>query len=154
MACAAKAAPTREMMQAATDEGKPRPRANVEAENVEDVYDEEDVFGDRVLMALKVKPWVDAINEDKEVNVHSQFVAKRIATYVQNDNIKGLKMLKYVLLLVNFFNASRKGRMPKERILPRSGELSEKLREPEAVIEIVKQRFTVNDGRYGISGKQ
>lgn len=142
MASATEGAPTREMMQAANDETKPRPKINIDAKELEDAYHESEIFGDQVLAALKVKPWVDAVNEDQAVEVSSKYVAHRLATFVREDEIKRLKMLKYVLLLVNFMAATQKGRVGKERRIPKRDELMEKLGESESVVEIVKQRFT------------
>ena len=88
---------------------------------------------------IPVKRWVDSMKAKKEVQTTSRFVARRMQTHVKNP--EKLKLLRYMLLLIDFYNASKVGRYG--RILPRREDLKKILGDmPEAVIEGVKRKFT------------
>jgi len=96
--------PTPEEMQAEVDENKPRPQAHLEAEIPADVYPiEELVGGVNVLRIIGVKEWMDKVKVGEDVQVKSMFVARRLKAEVQGGNVKRIKTLKYLLLLVEWF---------------------------------------------------
>ena len=135
--------PTTEAMQADIQESKPRPKHDSSAKTPEDAYRVEDVVGEDMMVALKVKPWVTAIEEGKGVTVSSRFVVRRVEGLVEADEIKKLKLLKYVLVLEEFHNLCvAKGkagaRIPKREVL------REKLGESDSVLDKLLERFTTN----------
>jgi DNA-directed RNA polymerase I subunit RPA49 len=133
---------TREELSAAVDDSKPRPKANLTAENVKDVYTIASIIGVEILKLVPIKEWQDAVKAKKEVVTRSKFVAhrlQRVATDVQK-----LRVLRYLLCLLEFFRAARqKGRGT--RIVPKKEELRTTLSGiPEAVVESIRRKFSVN----------
>jgi DNA-directed RNA polymerase I subunit RPA49 len=132
---------TLEELSAAIDDSKPRPKANLAAEKVNDVYTIENVIGVEILRLLPVKEWQDTIKAKKEVITHSRFVAHRlqgVATDVQK-----LRALRYLLCLLEFFRAARrKGR--ETRAVPKKEELRTALSGiPDVVVESIRRKFSV-----------
>lgn len=98
--------PTREELQAEIDENKPRPKANLDAETPADVYGiEELVGGVNILRTMGVKEWIDKVGAGVDIQTKSLFVARRIRAEVQAGNVKRVKTLKYLLLLVEWFKS-------------------------------------------------
>ena len=111
-------------MQAEIDEAKPRPKPNMQAETPAEVYPVEDLVGGiGVLKAIGVKEWIDKVNAGEDVQTKSLFVARRLRATVQTGDVKKAKVLKYLLLLVEWFRSLKPGnrsghRAPKPDDLP------------------------------------
>lgn len=118
--------PSREEMQAEVTSNKPIPTPNLEAETPAEVYTLDSLVGLQALRSMQVKEWIDKENAGEEVITRSRFVSSRIAGLVKADEVKKLKALKYLLLLVQWYVALRKGKsmllLPKkeewEKVLP------------------------------------
>ncbi|KAG6993867.1 hypothetical protein G7Y79_00050g086040 [Physcia stellaris] len=118
--------PSREEMQAEVTSNKPIPTPNLEAETPAEVYTLDSLVGLQALRSMQVKEWIDKENAGEEVTTRSRFVSSRIAGLVKADEVKKLKALKYLLLLVQWYLALRKGKsmllVPKkegwEKVLP------------------------------------
>ncbi|MCJ1485002.1 DNA-directed RNA polymerase I subunit rpa49 [Schaereria dolodes] len=109
MAQSSASMPSREELQAAVDEGKPRPKPNLSAETPADVYTMEEIVGVEVLKQLVVKEWHDAINNGEDVKTCSLFVSKRLARTVKAGDIKRLKALRFLLLLMDWNRCLKPG---------------------------------------------
>ena len=96
---------TREELQAAVDEAKPRPQANLQARTPADVYPVETLIGEDVLRDLKVKHWQDA----PELQTTSLYVAKRFTKVKDTGDVKKLKVLRFLLLLIDWYQALKTG---------------------------------------------
>ena len=82
----------------------------------------------------------------KEVRTTSRYVAHRMQNHVSNP--EKLKLLRYMLLLIDLYNASIPGRHG--RTLPKRGDLKKMLGDmPEAVLEGVKRKFTTAGSMNG-----
>jgi DNA-directed RNA polymerase I subunit RPA49 len=132
-------APTKEEQGKAMNNSKPRPKG-VEGElDPLKIYTVENVVGLDTMKLIPVKKWVDSMNAKKEVQTSSRFVARRMLAHVENP--EKLKLLRYMLLLIDIYNASRLGRFGRQ--LPRREDLKNVLGDmPEAVLEGVKRKFT------------
>ncbi|KAL9002111.1 MAG: hypothetical protein Q9188_004940 [Gyalolechia gomerana] len=97
--------PSREELQAAVDESKPRPNPNPGAENPADVYPIEKLVGPEVLRQMTIKEWQDAVEAGKEILTKSRFVSHRIQNIVSGGDVRKLKTLKYLLLLLEWYGA-------------------------------------------------
>ena len=96
--------PTREEMQAEIDAGKPRPHPNLNASTPAEVYPlEQLVGGSHVLASMGVKDWIDRVNAGEDVKMKSRFVARRLNAFVQVGDVRRLKSLRYLLLLIEWF---------------------------------------------------
>ena len=102
--------PTREEMQAEIDENKPRPKANTHVESVNDVYPLEQLAGGaNVLATIGVKDWIDKVKAGEDVQTKSRYVARRLRTTAQGGNVKKLKAMRYLLLLIDWFMSLKVG---------------------------------------------
>jgi DNA-directed RNA polymerase I subunit RPA49 len=130
---------TAEELQQEADASKPRPQPNLNATDVKDVYTVDSLVGADTLKHIPVMDWVQAIAEEKEIVVNSRYVAHRIQA--QASNIEKLKILRYMLLLIDFYLVTRPGR-DGGRMLPKRDAVKAALGGvPEAVVESIKRRF-------------
>jgi DNA-directed RNA polymerase I subunit RPA49 len=133
---------TRDELSAAVDDAKPRPKANLAAEDVKDVYTVNDLIGREIMKLLPVKEWQDTIKANREIITKSKYVAHRLQRAA--GDIQKLKVLRYLLCVLEFFGSARpKGRGM--RVLPQK----EKLRAaiagvPDPVVEQIRRKFSVN----------
>lgn len=121
-------------MQAEADDAKPRPKANLQAETPGEVYTIEKLVGGREAMRMvAVKEWIDTIDAGGEILVKSRFVAHRVEAVAQSGDVRKLKGLRYLLLLIEWYLAlkpARAGGVAKavsSKSIPKEPELSEKL---------------------------
>lgn len=118
---------------------KPRPKANENEENPMKVYTVENVVGLDTMKLIPVRSWTEALKAKKEIRTSSRFVARRIEE--NGKNAEKLKLLRYMLLLLELYNSSRPGKAG--RSLPKRDDLKKILVDmPEAVLEGVKRKFT------------
>ena len=140
--------PTRAELQAEINEGKPIPEPNLDAESVEEVYTLESlVGGTQMLRRIEVQSWISTVESGGEVKTRSRFVAKRLAYLVQAEDIKRLRGLKYLLLLVELYHSL----IPNQRgngsmRMPKKEELASKMPDwPSELLESLRTRFAEAD---------
>lgn len=131
---------TRDQLAAAADENKPRPKANLEAAHVKDVYTPESLVGADVLKSLTVSDWAQAVKKKQEIKTKSRFVSRRIVDAAQ-DTTK-LKCLRFALALLAFLEAARSRGRSANKILPQRSDLREALDLPENIIDSIRRRFS------------
>ena len=100
--------PSRETMQAEATSNKPIPKPNLKAETPAEVYTLDDLVGLKTLRSMQVKEWIDKENAGEEITTRSRFVSARIVRMVKAEEVKELKALKYLLLLIEWYLASKK----------------------------------------------
>lgn len=131
---------TREELAAVADAAKPRPRPNVAAEDVRDVYTAESLIGDGMMAHIPVLEWTTTLNAKKEIVTKSRFVSNRVAKVGMN--VEKLKILRYMLLALDVLRASKAAR-GKGFMLPRRDELKTVVGDmPESVLENFKRKFS------------
>ena len=102
--------PTREQMQADIDQNKPIPKPNIAAGLPEHVYPiEQLVGGTNVLRSMNVQDLMDRVNAGEDVRTKSLFVSNRLRAVVQSGDVKRVKTLRYLLLLVEWYKGLRAG---------------------------------------------
>jgi DNA-directed RNA polymerase I subunit RPA49 len=142
MAEAAGGVASREELAAVVDEAKPRPKPNLAAENVRDVYPLSSLVGEDILKLVPVKEWQDLVREKKEIFTNSRYVSRRVVQIANTGDVRKLRALRYLLALLDFFNASQvKGRgirmvKPKEALRAAMPNI------PEAVVENIRRKFS------------
>ncbi|KAL8737605.1 MAG: hypothetical protein Q9181_001506 [Wetmoreana brouardii] len=94
--------PTREALQAAADESKPRPQPNLGAERPTDVYPIDQLVGSGILRQMTIKEWQDAVESREEILTKSRFVSNRVHKVVPSGDVRKIKTLKYLLLLLEW----------------------------------------------------
>ncbi|KAI4176111.1 MAG: hypothetical protein LQ346_007945 [Caloplaca aetnensis] len=144
--------PTREELQASVDDSKPRPKPNLDAETPAEVYSIEQLVGPGKLAQMTIKEWQDAIEADEEILTTSRFVSRRVQAIVKSDDIRKLKTLKYLLLLVEWYNALRPGLKGVGRKVLAPEKLHEQLTGwSSSLIDSVSQRFTSGAGSRDVT---
>jgi DNA-directed RNA polymerase I subunit RPA49 len=133
---------TREELSVAADEAKPRPKANLAAESVNEVYTVESLIDPEITKLIPVKEWRDAVKAGREVITRSRYVAHRLQKAASD--VQKLRALRYLLCLLEFFSSARpKGRGI--RMLPSRDALRAAVPGvPEAVVEHIRRKFSIN----------
>ncbi|KAL8785831.1 MAG: hypothetical protein Q9213_003138 [Squamulea squamosa] len=118
---------TREDLQAAIDESKPRPHPNLTAKTPSDVYPIDQLVGSGILRQMAVKDWQDAVEQDEEILTKSRFVSHRIQRIVSEGDVRKIKTLRYLLLLIEWHNILLPAPRGKGRKIPDRSLIREKL---------------------------
>lgn len=130
---------TKEELDLVMNANKPRPNANTETTDLSKVYTVETLIGTETMASILVRPWQTEMKAGREVMVPSRFVAARLVKF--KDNVEKLKMLRYMLLLIQFINATKSGR--EGRKLPRHDELKTiNEGQPDSLLQGVKRKFS------------
>jgi len=130
--------PTREEMQAEINSSKPIPPPNLDAQSTEEVWTLESLIGLQTLRGVQVKEWIETIQNGDEITCKSRFVAHRIAKLVASKDVKNLRGLRYLLLLVEWYHALKKGARGVLRV-PRKEDLLQGW--PSELVDGVGRRF-------------
>lgn len=111
--------PSAEAMQATIAESRPRPKANLSATNLEDIYPLDVLIPRSTLAALEVTDWLESPTTQ---SVSSRFVSQHLARVAAEGPLPLLKALRFMYHLIQFHAAlSRKHkppfRVPREEVL-------------------------------------
>ena len=141
---AARGMATREELQALIDDARPVPRANLEADEIQDVYRPADMIGYEVLNAIPVLDWQEKVQSSDEVLVSSRYVANRIVRVASNeDAVQRLKVMRYLLFVLIFWGTARQGKERGTWSVGKRDQLREAMSPaPEMVIENIRRRFS------------
>jgi len=142
MAAAAASAPTQASLQAEVDAGKPRPKANEQADHPKDVYPISTIIGLETMKEVKVRPWVEAHEAGEAIQSTSRFVSFRVENLLENDDIPKLKVLRYMLVLIKFYQSLVPGGKNGGRKMPLRDKLATAMGEEAFLLETIKRRFT------------
>ncbi|CAN9271124.1 unnamed protein product [Alternaria alternata] len=148
MSSATAVMPNKDDLAAAVDSSKPRPMPNLTAEYPADVYPTDVVVGSELMTILDVKDWVQASSAGQGVNVTSKYVAKRIVKLAKNKQIQKLKVLRFILLCINFNSALFGGGGPRPKKIPMKGKLETAMGEdtPAGQIMAIRRKFAPEAG--------
>ncbi|KAL8805656.1 MAG: hypothetical protein Q9182_001800 [Xanthomendoza sp. 2 TL-2023] len=127
MAAAAPTVVTREDFQAAIDNSAPRPRHNPDAETPAEAYPIDQLVGRGTLRQMTVKEWQDKVSDGQEILTKSRFVSHRIQRIASDGDVRILKTLKYLLLLIEWNNILLPGSKGVGRKIPQGFQLQEKV---------------------------
>lgn len=143
MATTTSAMPTKAELAAALDSSKPRPTPNLAAEYPGDVYTIDAVVGSELMTLIPVKDWMDASEAGQGVNVNSKYVAKRILKLCRNKQVQKLKVLRFILLCINFNAAlfGSGGQFAKK--VPQKGKLETAMNEEDNIplVNAIRRKF-------------
>lgn len=104
-------------MQADIDEAKPCPRPHLDADTPAEVYPVEELVGGVIILqAIGVKEWIDKVKAGQDVQTKSMFVARRLKGTVESGDVKKLKTLRYLLLLVEWYKSLKPSNKQGRRI--------------------------------------
>lgn len=135
---------SREDLQAVVNEAKPVPMANLEAEDIEDVYNPREIIGGEILNLVPVREWQEKAKHKEVISLTSRFVASRVTAIALNEHaVVRLRVLRYLYFLLLFFLHTKPGKERGTRLLPPPDKLKEALAPaPEAVIENIRRKFS------------
>ncbi|KAK2628475.1 hypothetical protein QTJ16_001578 [Diplocarpon rosae] len=140
MAEGANAIKPRDELAQQVEDSKPRPKANKGATTIQEVYTVDSLIGIDIFKAVPIREWEKSLKANKEFMVSSRYVSSRVGQV--SGNPEKLKILRYMLLMLDVLGACKNGRGGKE--LPRRDELKKVLQGdiPESVLESIKRKFT------------
>ncbi|KAI8660520.1 hypothetical protein NCS57_01029600 [Fusarium keratoplasticum] len=135
---------SREELQAVVDEAKPVPVANVDATEIQDVYDPKKIIGADILNLVPVREWQEKVQHKESIQVPSRFVAARVNRVAGNEEaVTRLRVLRYFFFVLLFYLHSKPGKARGTRSIPPREKLREFLAPaPEAVIESIRRKFS------------
>ena len=134
--------PTREQMQADINQNKPIPKPNLAAEEPAEVYPiEQLVGGTNVLRNMSVQKLMDRINAGEDVQTKSLFISRRLRVVVQSNDVKRVKTLRYLLLLLEWYK-SLKVALKKVTKVPKDDDIGHLMEQyGSEVVRGVRRRF-------------
>ncbi|KAL7918936.1 RNA polymerase I associated factor, A49-like protein [Trichoderma austrokoningii] len=135
---------SREELQAAVDEAKPVPKANVDASEVYDVYRPEELIGADIINLVPIREWQEKAKHGESIQFQSRYVVSRVQAIASNDSAEmRLRVLRYLSIVLLFYLYSKPGRQKGTRQLPPREKLRELLAPaPEAVVENIRRKFS------------
>jgi DNA-directed RNA polymerase I subunit RPA49 len=129
---------SRDELVAAMDESKARPRANLAADRVADVYGLDELVGPEVLGGIETSEWQTTLRAKGEVLSTSRFVAHRVQRVAEDG--ERLRALRVLETLLRFYAATKQRRGV--RTLPAREDLRRALAGvAEGAVEAVRRRF-------------
>ena len=132
---------TSEQLAEVVEASKPRPKANMEASEVNDVYTADSLIGDTIMALIPVRPWIEAMKAKKPIKGTSQYVMRRVENHTEN--ITKLRILRYMYFVKRLLDSSKDRRS--EKTLPRSNDLKAAMEDmPFPVLDHFKRKFTTN----------
>ena len=129
---------TRDELAEAAEAAKPRPKANLDAEEIKDVYTIDNLIGEDIFKSIPVLEWQTAVKAQKAIRVNSKWVASRITKVAAST--EKLKCLRYMLLLVDLYNSLQFIRGGKK--LPKKEDMRKLAGNmPESILEGMRRKF-------------
>ena len=141
MAASTASMPTLSERQSASNDAKPIPKPNLDAKTAAEVYPIEQLIGLEILKSIHVRDWIEKVEAGEDIMTKSRFVSGRIRKVVKSKEVRLMKTLKSILLLVEWYRclkAPSKGL----RKIPRREEIVETIPEAsEAVLDAIVHKF-------------
>lgn len=142
-----------EEMKQTAEEARPGPNPHLKAETPAEVYPLEELVGLDVLPILTVRDWQEKVTAGEDIVTKSRYVSGRIREVVKSGNVREIKALKYLLLLVEWYHCLRSTKqrgtkkLPPRNVMARamdgtSEELRERVRVRFAEVKYVNIFFT------------
>ncbi|KAH0562231.1 hypothetical protein GP486_003068 [Trichoglossum hirsutum] len=131
---------SREDLQKDIDASKPRPKANLDAALPGEVYPIDNLVGREEMRSLSVKEWEDLVRGGKGITTTSRYVCNRVQRIVEAGNVRKLKVLRYLQLLLDFFFSLSKNTKDGRR-LPQRENLEKALGVSDFLVDRVQRRF-------------
>ncbi|KAF1986011.1 RNA polymerase I associated factor, A49-like protein [Aulographum hederae CBS 113979] len=133
--------PTKEDLQATADDTKPRPKPNLGAIKFSDVYTAKDVIGEEILALISVKPWLEVVEKKENIKLPFRFIAHRMTSLAQKKEIRRLKVLRYLHMLLSFNQLLKPIGRTSGKKLPSRKDIRIKAEMPDAIADGVIRKF-------------
>jgi DNA-directed RNA polymerase I subunit RPA49 len=112
--------PTAEQLQSEVDAHKPRPKHNPAATVPADIYKIEDLVGVDILPRLAVRQWEEKVERKEEILTNFLFVSSRVVSVVNSKNVKKLRALKFLLIMLQWYHCLKTGFRTTKKLPPRA----------------------------------
>lgn len=134
-------------MKQTAEEARPGPKPYLMAETPAEVYPLDELVGLDVLRILTVRDWQEKVAAGEDIVTKSRYVSGRVREVVKSGNVREIKALKYLLLLVQWYHClkSNKQKWVKE-LPPRTVLMKAMDGTSEELQESIRARFA--DGKY------
>jgi DNA-directed RNA polymerase I subunit RPA49 len=132
---------TKEEAQQEIDASKPRPVADLQASNKEDVYPIENLVSEDDLQIVQVADWQAAAKSGQNTKLSMRYVARRMnRVATMNKDATKLRLLKYMYIGLTWYTALEPNRGAKK--VPHGDKLREKVDAPGSIFKSLQQQFT------------
>lgn len=126
---------------------KPIPKPNVHADSVEEVYPLSTLMPAHDAQRVLIKDWQDRIRAEEDVPLKHRFPAFRLKDIVYSDDADKLKALRYLTLLLDFYDCLVNAGRSAAKKVPKKEVVAKKLADwPPALVNSVRTRFTNDSG--------
>ena len=134
---------TREALQDAIDESKPRPRPNLDAESQADVYRVQELAGNDILLRLNIKSLRNAVKNKQDVLTTSRYFSNRLNKVVLEGKDDSLRALRFLLVLVEWKKTFKPGRKGETWMLAKDAETESLITDYDSILMTkIKRKFT------------
>lgn len=149
MEASATSALAQEEIKKADEDAKPGPKPNMHAATVAEVYPLEAIVGLNVLKVLTVRDWQDNVRDGANILTKSQYVSRRLNAVVKSEQVRKIKALKYLLILVEWYHCFKPGRRGEKKLGFRREVEAAMKDTSEELRDSIRERFA--EGRYELT---
>lgn len=107
-----------EEMKQIVEETRPGPKPHLMAETPAEVYPLEELVGLDILRILTVRDWQEKVTAGEDIVTKSRYVSGRVREVVKSGNVREIKALKYLLLLVEWYRCLKSTKQRSAKELP------------------------------------
>lgn len=134
-------------MKKTAEEARPGPKPHLQAETPAEVYPLEELVGLDLLRILAVRDWQEKVAAGEDIVTKSRYVSGRVREVVKSGNVREIKALKYLLLLVEWYHCLKSIKQRGAKELPPTAVLAKAIDgTSEELREIIRVRFA--EGKY------
>ena len=149
MDASAPSALAQEEIKQAVDDARPGPKPNMEAATVAEVYPLEEVVGLDTLRVMAVRDWQDKVKHGDDILTKSRYVSGRVRNVVKSEQVRRIKALKYLLLLVEWYHCFKPGPKGVKKLGPRKVVEETMKGTSDEIRNGIRDRFA--EGKYAIA---
>lgn len=136
-----------EEMKQTAEEARPGPNPHLKAETPAEVYPLEELVGLDVLRILTVRDWQEKAAAGEDIVTKSRYVSGRLREVVKSGNVREIKALKYLMLLVEWHHCLKSTKERGVKELPPTTVLAKAMDgTSEELRESIRVRFA--EGKY------
>lgn len=135
---------SREDLQAVVDEAKPVPKADLDADEIEDVYSPNSIIGKDILNLVPIREWQEKKKNGDNISVASRYVASRLKSMGSTpEDATRMRIMRYMYFVLVFAMVAKQGKERGTKQVPPKQKLHELMEPaPEAVVENIRRKFS------------
>lgn len=136
-----------EEMKQTAEKSRAGPKPYLKAETPAEVYPLEELVGLDVLRILMVRDWQEKVAAGEDIVTKSKYVSGRVREVIKSGNVREIKALKYLLLLVEWYHCLKSTNNKGTKELPPASVLANEMDgTSEELREAIRVRFA--EGKY------